>query len=211
MLFIVLLFFSALFEEKERVEVDMKQKFYDMIESNPVIAAVKDLEGLEKCCQMEDIKVIFVLFGDICNVHHIVRKVKEKEKMAVVHVDLINGLSSKEIAVDFIKYNTMADGIITTKPALIKRAKELELFTVLRYFLIDSMALENIRVQQYGLKPDVIEILPGVMPDVIKKVCQISRTPIIAGGLITEKKSVMAALSAGAVSVSSTNQKVWSM
>ena len=43
----------------------MDQRFYDMLESNPVIAAVKDIEGLEKCCQLEDIKVIFILFGDI--------------------------------------------------------------------------------------------------------------------------------------------------
>lgn len=189
----------------------MKQKFYDMIESNPVIAAVKDMDGLDKCCRLEDIKVVFVLFGDICNIHEIVGRIKENDKMAVVHIDLINGLGSKEIAVDFIKKNTMADGIITTKPALIKRAKELELFTVLRFFLIDSMALENIRNQQYGLKPDVIEILPGLMPDIIRNICQNSRTPVIAGGLITEKKSVMAALAAGAVSVSSTNQKVWLM
>ena len=189
----------------------MDQKFYDMVESNPVIAAVKDMDGLDKCCQLEDVKVVFILFGDICSIPDIVRKVKEAGQMAVVHVDLINGLSSKEIAVDFIKNNTMADGIITTKPALIKRGKELSLFTVLRYFLIDSMALENIRHQQHSVKPDVIEVLPGVMPDVIKRICQSSRIPIIAGGLITEKKSVLAALSAGAISVSSTNQGVWRM
>lgn len=54
-------------------------------------------------------------------------------KMAVGHVDLIGGLSSREIAVDFIKNNTEADGIISTKPALIRRGKELSLFTVMRY------------------------------------------------------------------------------
>ena len=85
------------------------------------------------------------------------------------------------------------------------------MFTVMRYFLIDSMALENIRSTQNGVRPDVIEVLPGLMPDIIRKVCQSSRTPIIAGGLITDKKSVMAALSAGAVCVSSTNQAVWTM
>ena len=45
-----------------------------------------------------------------------------------------------------------ADGIITTKPALVRRARELGMFTVLRYFLIDSMALENIRSQQAGVR-----------------------------------------------------------
>ena len=37
------------------------------------------------------------------------------------------------------------------------------------------------------------------------------KTPIIAGGLISDKESVMAALSAGAIAVSSTNHEVWKM
>ena len=189
----------------------MDQRFYDMFESNPVIAAVKDLDGLEKCCHLEDIKVVFILFGDICTIPDIVSRVKSAGQMAVVHVDLIGGLNSREIAVDFIKNNTEADGIISTKPALIRRGRELSLFTVMRYFLIDSMALENVRSQQSGVRPDVIEILPGLMPEIIRKISQTSRIPIIAGGLITDKKSVMAALSAGAICVSSTNQDVWGM
>ena len=106
----------------------MDQRFYDMFESNPVIAAVKDVEGLEKCCSLEDIKVVFILFGDICSIPDIVEKIKTAGKMAVVHVDLIGGLSPREIAVDFIKNNTEADGIISTKPALIRRGKEFDRF-----------------------------------------------------------------------------------
>ena len=44
-------------------------------------------------------------------------------KKAIVHVDLILGLSSKEISVDFIKKYTKADGIISMKPTLIKRQR----------------------------------------------------------------------------------------
>ena len=99
----------------------MDQRFYDIFEENPVIAAVKDTDGIEKCCQLEDIRIVFILFGDICSIPEIVEKVKSAGKMAVVHVDLINGLGAREIAVDFIKNNTLADGIISTKPALIKR------------------------------------------------------------------------------------------
>ena len=53
----------------------MDQRFYDMFESNPVIAAVKDLDGLEKCCHLEDIKVVFILFGDICTIPDIVSRI----------------------------------------------------------------------------------------------------------------------------------------
>ncbi len=189
----------------------MDRKYYDAIESNPVVAAVKDMEGLLSCCELEDIRVVFILFGDICTIRDIVGRVKETGRMAMVHIDLIAGLGSKEVAVDYIKQNTQADGIITTKPALIKRGKELSLCTVLRYFLIDSMALENIRNQQHTVKPDFIEVLPGLMPKVIKEICQISRTPIIAGGLINDKEDVMNVLSAGVIAVSTTNRDVWRM
>ena len=140
----------------------MDQKFYDLIESNPVIAAVKDIDGLNACCAREEIKVVFILFGDICNIGTIVSQIKQADKVAMVHVDLITGLSGKEVAVDFIKNNTLADGIISTKPALIKRARELSLYTTLRVFVLDSMAFENIEHQMAVARPDIIEILPGV-------------------------------------------------
>ena len=189
----------------------MNQIFYDAVGNNPIIAAVKNMEDIEVSCTIEEIQVIFILFGDVCSIREIVQQIKDSGKVAMVHVDLISGLSSKEIVVDFIRKNTEADGIISTKAALIKRGKELKLFTVLRYFLLDSMAYENIRQQQHAVKPDYIEVLPGVMPKVIGKVCKMSKTPIIAGGLISDKESVMAALSAGAIAVSSTNHEVWKL
>lgn len=189
----------------------MKKIYYDMAETNPVIAAIKDMDGLEKCCRLQDVNVVFILFGDICNIADIVKKVRESRKAAIVHVDLINGLGTKEIAVDFIKNYTIADGIISTKPAMIRRAKELELCAIMRFFILDSMAFENIEKQLNMVKPDFIEILPGVMPKIIQKVCLKVKQPVIAGGLIADKEDIMAALHAGAISVSSTNQQVWNM
>lgn len=49
------------------------------------------------------------------------------------------------------------------------------------------------------------------MPKVLGRIAKVSRIPMIAGGLITEKEDVIAALSAGAIAVSSTNQDVWNL
>ena len=189
----------------------MDQIFYESLEENPVIAAVKDDEGLELCCKCDDIKVVFIIYGDICNIRRIVSKVHEAGKTAMVHIDLISGLSSKEVAVDYIKQETDADGIISTKPSLIKRAKALSLYTVLRVFLLDSMAFHNLDHQVQTGRPDVVEILPGLMPKAIRRVCSSITVPVIAGGLITEKEDVLEALDAGAMAVSSTNSDVWFM
>lgn len=186
----------------------MNKVFKEAIEDSPIIAAIKDDDGLKKCVK-SDSKVIFILYGDICNIPDIVQTIKDAGKIAMVHLDLITGLSSKEIAVDFIQKYTAADGIITTKPALIKRAKELGLYTILRLFVLDSMAYENIEKQLHTAKPDIIEILPALMPKVVSKICKLSSAPVIAGGLVSDKEDVMALLQAGVVSISSTNEKIW--
>ena len=135
----------------------MNQNFYEAVEDNPIIAAVKSMEDVEECCKHDDIRVIFILFGDVCSIGSIVKTIRDAGKIAMVHMDLISGLSPKEIAVEFIKEQTEADGIISTKPSLIKKAKEMSMYTVLRVFLLDSMAFENIRQQQLFL--NIFEII----------------------------------------------------
>ena len=189
---------------------DKKRKFRVILEDCPVIAAVKDETGLKECLYSES-QIIFLLFGDICSVGRYVEIAKSAGKMVFVHMDLINGLGNKEVAVDFIREHTGVDGIISTKPQLVKRAKELGLFGILRIFVIDSMSFGNIEKQCASLVPDAVEILPGLMPKIIKKLCSTVNVPIIAGGLISDKEDVMNALNAGAVAISVTNQRVWFM
>lgn len=186
----------------------MKKEFKEALEDSPIIAAIKDDEGLKKCLT-SDSRIIFILYGDICSIADIVDTVKSSGKIAMVHIDLVTGLSSKEIAVDFLKKYTKADGIISTKPALIKRAREIGFYTILRLFILDSMAYENIERQQQTAKPDLIEVLPALMPTVVAKICNMSKVPVIAGGLVSAKEEVMALLQTGVVSISSTNEKIW--
>lgn len=188
----------------------MSNSLRSMVEDCPVIAAVKDENGLKHCLET-DINIVFVLYGDICSIADIVEVLKTHNKTAMVHIDLITGLSSKEVSVDFIRERTRADGIITTKPQLIKRAKELGLFTIQRYFVLDSMAIENISKQTETHYTDLIEILPGVMPKVISRISGMISIPIIAGGLISDKEDVLSALNAGAVAVSTTRQEIWEL
>ena len=139
----------------------MKYYFYQALEENPIIAAIKNMDDLELCCSLEEIRVVFVLFGDICTIRTIVKRLKDAGKIAIVHVDLIVGLSSKEIVVDFIKMSTEADGIISTKVPLIRRGNELNFITVQRCFLLDSMAYENLRqaYEKEGLSDEEIDRL----------------------------------------------------
>lgn len=181
-----------------------------ILEENPIIAAVKDDEGLERALTT-DCRVIFLLYGTICTVGGLVEKIKSADKLAMVHIDLIDGLSSKDVAVAFLRQNTRADGVISTKPTLVKAAKEQGLLAVQRFFLLDSLALANFQKYVEMNTADMIEILPATMPKIIRKITADSRLPIIAGGLISDKEDIMLALQNGATAVSSTNYDVWTM
>ena len=139
----------------------MEQRLYEALQRNPIIAAVRDDEGLAQCLRT-DIQTVFVLYGDICNIPEIVHQIKDAGKIAIVHADLISGLATKEISVDFLRHSTLADGIISTRANMIQRARELNMIAILRVFLIDSMALDS-ALSAKNLKPDAIDILPGLM------------------------------------------------
>lgn len=189
-----------------------KERILEQFEDYPIIAAIKDEAGLEKCLESgSEIQIVFVLYGDICDIKTIVERLKAGGKTVIIHLDLISGLGNREIVVDYIQKTTKADGIISTKPALIKRAKELKYFAIMRFFMLDSMAYANVKKQIENVKPDMIEIIPGAMPKVISKLCEFieGKVPVIAGGMITDKEDTMNALNAGATAISTTKQSVW--
>ena len=47
------------------------------------------------------------------------------------------------------------------------------------------------------------------MPKILKDIRAYVNVPVIAGGLLTDKKDVMSALSAGADAISTTNRALW--
>ncbi len=186
------------------------EKIRDLFEISPIITAVKDEQGLEKALKTES-PVVFLLFGNICNITGLVEQVKEQGKIAIVHVDLIQGLSSKEVAVDFIHQNTRADGIISTKAPLVRHAMDLGMIGGQRTFLIDSMALETTKKQLQTFQPDFMELMPGVMPKILKTVRGYTEIPLVAGGLISDKKDILAAFDAGVDAVSTTREELWGL
>lgn len=186
-----------------------RQDIIHSLEEGPVIAALKNEETLSEAIA-SNCHIVFILCGDICNIAEMIGQIKAAGKLAFVHIDLIAGLSSHEAAVRFIRKNTPADGIISTKAQMIKAAKDNGLLAVQRFFVLDSLALSNVTRQTTGAAADLIEVLPAVSPRIIHQITARSSVPVIVGGLINEKEDVIHMLSAGAIAISSTSPSIWS-
>jgi glycerol uptake operon antiterminator len=186
--------------EKEAIATPINN-FHQLLHGNRRIMAVKSMETLEHGITGNS-KILFILFGDIITIPEIVSKIKAMERFAFVHLDLIDGLAPREVVIDFLVKNTKLDGILSTKINLIKHAKACGLLTIHRFFVFDSLSLLNIKKQLQPDYADAIEILPGVIPKIIRKIVKMTNKPIIAGGLILEEEDIQQALDAGATAIS---------
>lgn len=187
----------------------MAHPLIQLMEENPVVPALKDAAQIEACGICPG-KIVFVLCGDILCIKELIEKIHGAGKKAVIHADLIHGLAQKEIAVDFL-HRCGADGIISTRPHMVRRGKELGMLSVLRVFVIDSKAVSNLKNEVDAGRPDMVEILPGTIFSAIERLSTAVRVPLIAGGLLESKQDVMAALRAGALCVSSSNPELWAV
>lgn len=174
----------------------------------PVIAAVKTDEALTAALA-SPCSAVFLLASTLLTVDSLVHRIHDAGKLAVVHIDLVDGLSSREIAVDSLNALCHPDGIISTHPTLIRRARHRGLLTVQRAFILDSLSLTSLSGQLEQGKPDFVEILPGIMPRVIAEISARTQVPVIAGGLLRDKADVMAAMRAGAAAVSTSAPFLW--
>ena len=181
----------------------------ELLELNPIIGAIKDEEGLERVI-LSDCEVVFILSGDIISLKEKIEKLHRENKKVFVHIDMISGLSSSPVVIDYIKKEFKSVGVITTKVNIVKRAIELDVDVVQRIFVIDSISLNNAVESLKKIKPKAIEIMPGIMPKIIKKMHKnYPSLPIICGGLIDQKHEIIEALSMGAMSVSTSDYTKW--
>ncbi len=176
-----------------------------------VIPAVRNYEVLEYLKSSES-DAVFLLSCSILNLKYYVSYIKKLNKKVFLHVDLIKGLKPDKYALEYLKEDVGVEGIISTHLSILKSAKALDFYVVQRIFLVDSSAFKNGLNQAKDLKPDFIEIMPGIlMEEVIKDVVREFELPIIAGGLIRTKEQVERIISAGAYAVSTSEVKLWSL
>ena len=185
------------------------KKIMELIDENPVILGIKSEQDVEPAVKNSG-KIVFTLFGNIADIVSMIGRLKEAGKIVFVNVDLVDGFESKSSVLRFLKENTETDGIISSKAAMLQVAKELGFYTVHRFFILDSVSYGNISEQLNKSNPDFVNIVPG-WSKIIEWTVQEHKKPVIASGLISDRKSVSDSLKAGAAAICTTNHDVWNM
>lgn len=172
-----------------------------------VCAAVRTKEDFEYSLKSA-VDVVFLLYSNIMTMKTYIDKAHDAGKIIFIHMDFVEGIGKDRAGMAYLK-SIGVDGILTTKTNMIRPAKDLGLITVQRFFIVDShsvdTAVESIRIA----KPDVVEIMPGVVEKKIKEFAEKVSMEILAGGLIEFKEDVDTAIEAGATAVSTADRELW--
>lgn len=173
-----------------------------------VLPAVHKLKDVEAVVQ-SSLSYMVLLGGHIGQLQSTVNLAKQHEKKVFLHADLIDGLKNDEYAADFLCQTIAPTGIISTRANVVMRTKQKGLIAIQRMFLLDSDALERSYRLLEKTQPDFLEVLPGIMPEIITEVKQQTGIPIIAGGLIRTATHVEQALQAGATAITTSRKELW--
>ena len=182
-------------------------KIISCLEENPVVAAIGDSKweaALESPSQ-----VIFYQSANLLTVSQRVQQAHDAGKYIVIHMDLAEGIGKDRSGIRYLAGQGV-DGIISTKTQLIRQARDLGLLNVQRFFALDSKGLESIEEMLRTSQPDLIEIVPGVIPKVLTRFAG-GPTPVIAGGLFETKAELTTALGCGVIAVSTGQAELWYM
>lgn len=178
------------------------------IEENPIIAAVREENELEEAVA-SPAAAVFLLHADIFNIRRQVDFIKHSGKSVLIHIDFLEGIGNDHRAIDYIKEIIKPDGIISTRSTHVKYAKGTGMFVIQRFFIVDRLSYDNLEKTVQSTQPDMIEIMPGIMPRVIRQITGKVAIPVIAGGLVSEKDDIYDAIKAGAIAVSTSNRELW--
>ena len=152
---------------------------------------------------------VFILGGAVDAVSEATGRLQKRGWWVFVHVDMMRGLSTDAEGLRFLVDFAGPNGVISTHSQTITHAKRVGLWTIQRIFLLDSQSVTTGMQQVLSTRPDAIECLPGVLPEVTRKVVRGLPFPVIAGGLITTREDMDRMRQAGVRGISTSTRVLW--
>ena len=182
--------------------------YIETISDNPVIAAVQNKKALERALALH-MPTVFLLWCRYILGQGVGRHGARGRMQCIFAYGPDRRLASTAKALDYVKKRVSPCGIISTKSTLIKYARESGLFCIQRFFMVDSASYQSALQTVGKTRPSMVELMPGHHTRCHPPLYSGTAVPVIAGGLVTERREVIDVLAAGALGVSTGRESLW--
>lgn len=174
----------------------------------PIIAALRKPEDIPRAVE-SPARVVFLMYGEVCGFEKVVSTLNKAGKEVYIHIDLIKGLSADKEAVQYVAERSAPRGIVTTKGHLIKEARKFALAAVHQFFIIDTQAFNTAIKSVTASNPDAVELMPALMPRVIREWKTAVDLPLIVAGLVRSADEIRSLREAGCQGVAVGDPSLW--
>lgn len=182
-----------------------------LIGSQPIIPAPRNAEDFRHALHHTAATSVITLFGDVNTLPGLLAEAAKWGKRLIIHFDLCDGVGKDRAGLALLAHMGVT-AVITTKTHLVRMAQEEGLLVIQRLFLVDSESVRTGLNLLKNTKPDMLEILPAVIPaPIIANLALQTRLPIMAGGLLATREEVLKVLNSGVSAVSTSRPELWTL
>lgn len=178
---------------------------------NRIIPALRKTADLANALSYQP-PLVMLLKGDIFDVAQLVEQASAHNVAVFLHIDLLEGIGRDRAGLRYLQQYMHVSGVVSTRSNLLKDAQALGMQTILRLFVLDSAAYQTGINLLQTVKPDAVELLPGVVvPHMAEELARDIKIPLIASGILKNAADIKAVLTAGATAVSTSHPELWGL
>ncbi len=174
-----------------------------------IIPAISDFKKLNMFLK-SDLQYGILMNFQLAQLADLVDRMKQHNKKVLIHAELIKGLSSDEYGAIFLIQVLKVDGIISSKPRVIEVCQKRSVIGIYRFFIKDTISLEQSLDIGRRLKPDFVEILPSSCYSLIDEIKNSLHCQVLLGGLIRGEDQLDKCFASGAIAITTSNPDLWS-
>lgn len=153
--------------------------------------------------------MVFLLRGNGLALGATVERIQAAGKLAAIHLDLVDGVRADVQGVRWLA-RSGADAIITSHGRLMTAIRDEGVIAIQRLLLSRRTHLDTSFTAVARARPDIVEVLPGVLLPTIADVMPRFGVPLLAGGFIRTDDDVRAVLASGATGITTSAENLWS-
>jgi glycerol uptake operon antiterminator len=155
-------------------------------------------------------QVVLILRANGLELAPFIGQAHECGKLVAVHLDLVSGLRGDRAAVEWLA-RSGADAVISSRGHLMAAIRQESMTAIQRLLLLSHTQLASGIAAITRSKPDIVEVLPGVILPEVRHLLPDLGVPLLAGGFVRTIEDVRALLDSGAIVVTSSREDLWSL
>lgn len=188
----------------------LQETLLKSLQEKPIIAAVRSREEARAAMQAP-VAAVFLLGGNLFDLREDVQAIQSQGQYAFVHLDLVDGVRKDADGVRLLAEMVGPKGVLTTKGGLVQAIHSHGMLAGLRCFLLDGQSYQMAVKTARSALPDFIELMPGLLPDILGRFRREVDCYLVAGGLVTTALHAQQAFAAGAHGISTSTRALWTL